>query len=311
MARAAGATVAVLAAVFVIATGLAEQRPRVRVATDYPKIGRAGLDPVLASLRELPPGRMQVRAGAENHWAVMLPYIYTGHPAFLAMGGAGLQSSANYVFTWELRDRDPRRAAWIFDAPYVIARADRTRELAGAELITASADYALLRYPAPGLVGPVLVAGELPRDRDAERRAGVGWLWSPLPYAGVVLAEPGTGAVGATPHGRVTRAARDGSSILADVEVDAAIATPTTFVVRETWHPRWRATIDGAPAPIRRVTPAFMAIDVPPGAHAIALQFERPQWALLLWLVWPALPLLAAFGEWIAMVLQRRRAASA
>ena len=68
---------------------------------------------------------------------------------------------------------------------------------------------------------------------------------------------------------------------------------PTTFMARESWHPRWHAYIDGEEVPIRRVTPDFPAIDVPTGHHMLAFRFERPWWATASWLAWPGVVLMA------------------
>ncbi|HUS32377.1 MAG TPA: hypothetical protein VMZ53_27945, partial [Kofleriaceae bacterium] len=76
---------------------------------------------------------------------------------------------------------------------------------------------------------------------------------------------------------------------------------PTTFTVRESWHPRWHAYLDGNEVPVRRVTPDFPAIDVPPGKHVLEMRFERPWWMLASWLAWP----LISLGAWF--VLRRRR----
>jgi uncharacterized membrane protein YfhO len=92
---------------------------------------------------------------------------------------------------------------------------------------------------------------------------------------------------------------RGPSHIRAEVEA----RTPTTFVVRETWHPRWRAAADGASVAVRRVSPDYMAIDVPEGRHVIDLRFARPPWTWLLWFGPPGL--VAA-----AVAYERRRSAS-
>lgn len=60
----------------------------------------------------------------------------------------------------------------------------------------------------------------------------------------------------------------------ADARTDGA--APGWLVFSEVWHPGWRATIDGAPAPIARANVALMAVAVPPGAHRVSLAFHDP-----------------------------------
>ncbi len=107
------------------------------------------------------------------------------------------------------------------------------------------------------------------------------------------------------PDGRTIKSWRqmspgDDPDIVADVEVNQRT---TTFLVRESWHPRWHAFVDGEEVPVRRMTPDFPAVDVPPGKHEVTLRFERPWWAWASWLVWPA----TAVAAWlIARWLNRR-----
>ena len=74
-------------------------------------------------------------------------------------------------------------------------------------------------------------------------------------------------------------------------------------MIRESWHPRWHAYLDGVEVPIRRVTPDFPAVDVPAGAHVLQLRFERPWWAHASWLAWP----LGVFLAWLGARWDRRR----
>jgi hypothetical protein len=279
-----GSTVAsALAALIVVASGIGIHRERVKVAADIDWIARDQLGVVMEAMGDAPMGRLQVWGVANNHWATMVPYVVSGRAASLVMGGAALQSSPNYVYHWELlRDRDPMRAAWVFDSPLVITRPG---EIKFGDVLKTTQDYELRALPSPGLVGPVQVVGELPPGRKAAREAAVEWLWSEMPFKNQVLAHHGSGDDGTQPRGRTVAVTRDGSRIRAEVEAEAA----TTFIVRESWHPRWRATLDGAPAPIRRVTPDYLAIDVPEAHHVIALRFDRPLWTWLLWLLWPGL----------------------
>jgi hypothetical protein len=261
------------------ATGARTQRDRVVVASQEEGLARDQLEVVMQAMRAAPPGRFQASDSVINHWTAMLPSVDTGRGATVTMGGAALQSSPNYAYHWQLQG-EPARVAWVFDAPLLLTRPGEVRE---GRLVMATAGYELRWLAAPGLVSPVQVVGGVPAGRDATRASVTRWLWSAMPARGEVLAHHGYPAKGPAPRGRVRAIGRGGSTIRADVEADA----PTTFIVRETWHPRWRATLDGAPVPIGRVTPDYLAVDVGAGLHRLELRFERPIWTWLLWLLWP------------------------
>jgi hypothetical protein len=46
------------------------------------------------------------------------------------------------------------------------------------------------------------------------------------------------------------------------------------LVVRQTWDAGWRASVDGAPAAVRRADVAFQAVRVPAGTHTVELRYE-------------------------------------
>jgi hypothetical protein len=294
-------------ALVLVSGGVVRQRERVRVASDFKGVHIEDMKALMPAIRAAPPGRIQARAGADSHWAVMLPYAYADRPASLVMGGAALQSSPNYVYQWELRDIDPELEAYAFDSPLVLFKSAQRDEITGGEVIAEGEVYSVLQFASPGLVGPVRVMGTLPPGRKAERKATVEWLWSDMPQRDHVLAHHGSGfpddGEGPDSHGYTIESQRRGSRITAEVMVDDTATTPTTFAIRESWHPRWHATLDGKPVAIRRITPDYMAIDVPPGRHELALHFERATWAWLLWLLWPAV----AAGAWLE---ERRRVSS-
>jgi hypothetical protein len=145
----------------------------------------------------------------------------------------------------------------------------------------------------------------LPPDRADARKAAIEWLRTDMPYGNRHLVYDGHGLPGAAPDAKVRRTGRTASpGDHADLFAEVDVAQPSTFVFRESWHPRWRAYLDGAAVPIRRVTPDFPAVDAPPGRHLLQLRFERPWWAHASWLAWPGVPLLA----WLALRrLARRR----
>jgi hypothetical protein len=295
---------AIAAALLVLLTprGAAALNARVHVLHDYPASHGDQLHAIAMLLQSQPPGRKQVGAGAENHWWNLLSYEYGRRPATLMMGGGGLQASPNYDFLWNT-SKDFLRNAWVFDAPYLVTQKANATAIAGEQIVFQTKDYTIRRLPAPGLVSPVEVTGTLPAGtRKVVRAAALDWFRSQRAIEDRVLAYAGSGGPGGPPHGRVVHAHRqDSPGDAADIVAEVDATAPTTFMARESWHPRWHAYLDGAALPIRRVTPDFLAIDAPAGHHRIEFRFQRPWWAQAAWLAWP----LVALTAWLAT---RRRA---
>jgi hypothetical protein len=265
---------------------------RVHVLDDYPGSHGPELRTIAWVLRFQPPGRKQVGKGAENHWWNLLSYEYGRRPALLMMGGGGLQASPSYDFLWTVRDFT--KLAWVYDAPLLVFDRANTDKMPDGELVFSTKNHIVRRLPAPGLVSPVEVTGTLPPGRAAAHAGAIAWLKTDQSLADRVLAYAGSGGPSGEPHGSIVRAFRQESpGDAADIYAVVDVAQPTTFMARESWHPRWRAYIDGAATPVRRVTPDFPAVDVPPGHHVIAFRFERPWWVHASWLAWPLVPLVA------------------
>ncbi|HEX3766543.1 MAG TPA: hypothetical protein VHW23_47945 [Kofleriaceae bacterium] len=306
------AIAATAAALLVLLTprGAGALMSRVRVLNDFPASHGEQLRTIALLLQSQPPGRKQVGSGAENHWWNLLSYEYGRRPSLLMMGGGGLQSSPNYDFLWNT-SKDFLRNAWVYDAPYLVTQKANAAAIPGAVTVFETKDYTVRRLPAPGLVSPVEVTGTLPAGtRKAMHSAALDWYRSEQAVKDRVLEYPhssGSGGASGPPHGRVERAGRqdspgDAPDIVAEVDATA----PTTFMARESWHPRWQAYIDGGQVPVRRVTPDFLAVDAPAGHHRIALRFHRPWWAQAAWLAWPLVALIA----WLATRLAGGRRAT-
>ncbi len=289
------AIAAVAAGLLVLVTigGAQDLHRRVMTMPDFANNKRDQLFGVNAILHKEPPGRKQVAAGAENHWWNLLSYVYDRRPSLLQMGGGGLQASPNYDFLWT--NRDFAKNAWLYDAPYLVFATSNVASMPKGEDLGHTQDISVRRLATPGLVSPVQITGTLPPGRKAAKVDALAWIKSDLPLKDHMLAYDGFGDAGDPPAGKTLRAwHQESPGDAADIVAELEVEKPTTFVVRESWHPRWHAYIDGDEAPVRRVTPDFPAVDVPAGKHTLALRFERPWWAQASWLAWPGVP----FGVW-------------
>lgn len=93
---------------------------------------------------------------------------------------------------------------------------------------------------------------------------------------GQVVLAPGDGA--APLSGPPERA---GECRMEDFRTDRVVVTcaatrPAIAVIVEQHDPGWRATVDGAPAPLLRANTVLRAVALSPGAHRVVLEFHPP-----------------------------------
>lgn len=300
---------AVVAALVVLVAvpGSRIEADRVHVLADQPNSVRPQMMKIIDALEHAPPGRKQVGPGCENHWWNLLSYVYGRIPSLLQMGGGGLQASPNYDYLWSVRDFP--KNAWLYDAPYLLFEKSKESTMPVGDLVIETEGYIVRSLPSPGLVSPIQITGVLPDGptgaRSEARKASLAWLRTDMPLKDRHLVYAGYGQPGPAPQGKTLRAWRqDSPGDEADLNARIETTGPTTFMARESWHPRWHAYLDGAEVPIRRVTPDFLAVDVAAsGAHLLQFRFERPWWAHASWLAWPGMALVA----WLGLRLWNRR----
>ena len=146
--------------------------------------------------------------------------------------------------------------------------------------------FAVYEGSPSGYFGLVDVAARSSVARDGEYDVDSFWLGTPWTAVGLVAAfdrlEPGFPefAVGAPTPAVPYRL------LSARGEVVSETAAPGTFrarihalracdaFVKVTWDPRLSATVDGKPALLRRVTPGFGAVAVPPGLHDVVVRYR-------------------------------------
>jgi len=64
------------------------------------------------------------------------------------------------------------------------------------------------------------------------------------------------------------------------VEVDVTATRAGFVLLNGAWHPWWRATVDGNPAPVLKANVLFRAVQVPVGRHRVHFEFEPMAGAL-------------------------------
>ena len=79
------------------------------------------------------------------------------------------------------------------------------------------------------------------------------------------IVDPDAGATG-----RVLESAFRMNDVRAKVVTDG----PMLLVLNDRWYPGWKATVEGAPAPVLRANGVFRAVPVPAGVSDVELRFE-------------------------------------
>jgi hypothetical protein len=111
-------------------------------------------------------------------------------------------------------------------------------------------------------------------------------LYPTLAFAGSAAAEPTLPAgepAPASPPGRVLDAVAEpvGGSFAGDVRLDRT----AVVVLRSSFDPRWRVTVDDAVAPTEIVAPGFVGARVPPGSHHVRFIYAPYPWYWALFLI--------------------------
>jgi hypothetical protein len=125
------------------------------------------------------------------------------------------------------------------------------------------------------------------------------------PAAEVVLADaPPVALDGGPVSGEVRWEERSPNRLRLSVTSDR----PALLVVADNWFPAWKATVNGAEAPVLRAYHTLRAVPVPAGASTVEMSYRSRTLILSLWLSVVALSALAGLGTW-GLFRDRRRAA--
>jgi len=167
---------------------------------------------------------------------------------------------------------DPTRLSRFAESISALPVVSRTALQGGAPYETLLEDGSGL--PRARLVGEATVRS----DEDA-----VAYMLSDAfdPAREVVLTEPPPIQLdGGEPAGSVTWQSRTPNELSLAVTTDR----PALLVIADNWFPAWRATVDGAEAPVLRAYHTLRAVPVPQGEHEIVMRYRSNVVTSSLWI---------------------------
>ncbi len=280
------------------------------------------LDRLLADLKTLPPARAYAGRGA--NWGK--EYKVGSVPVYALLAVSQIDNPGYLYHALSLNADiegylDESRPATfnLFNLRYIIVPEGQPAP-AGAQLLGAYGRHRLYQVPTTGYFDLVDSDLTLYGGREAWFEAARAWLQSglvearqhprivfglkpegegdtlPLSAAPEIL--PSRQQSQQEPCGQIVSEAVAGNSYRVEFEAGRAC----WLMLKSTFHPGWRATLDGKPAETEMLAPSFVGVAVEPGRHQAALTYTPG--GLRLWLLAAGLGviLLAAVAEW-----QRRR----
>ena len=309
---------------------------------EHQRIGVDGQDfsALLEKLKQLPPGRVYagIQTTADTY------YIRNVHPYDL-LHAEGLDMMGTFYHRYSLNsevltDFNERRLDHynLFNVRYVVAPEERIVpdivkpiqqfgrhrlyqvettgyfDLVGSDLTFAGGKTDL--YPAasswlaselPGVKQhPAVLIGSSPRGIERPAALALSTAEEIIPTV-KAFAGPSRGAV---------LSEKVGNNFFA---ADVTVERESLLLLKATYHPNWRATVDGKKADTVMVMPSFVGIQLSPGDHRVLLEYRpRRLRIILLTLGLLTLPLVAigekpaaAFCRWFATGVSSRISSTA
>ncbi len=215
----------------------------------------------------------------------------------------------------ETRFNDSNPAQYdLFNVHYLILPA-ATKPSVPADLIETRGDWKLWSVPTTGYLRVVDTTPAITADRTNLGQHVEGFLASSAPaegripvivFGGDTAAAPTTGLsqTRSGPAGDVTLQYESPNDGLFGGTITAN--RPAVVMLKATYDPRWKATVDGKPAKTQMLAPSFVGVAVPAGQHTVEFRYEPyPDYWLLFLVGALTLVALAVVPRWWS---RRRRA---
>ncbi len=78
---------------------------------------------------------------------------------------------------------------------------------------------------------------------------------------------------------------------------DVAVERESTLLLKASYHPNWRATVDGIETDTLMLMPSFVGIKLPPGDHQVRIEYQSRQLRTVLLVLGLLILPLIAIGE--------------
>ena len=235
------------------------------------------------TLAGLPPGR--VYAGLKSNWGQSLDFgsSFRGVRLFDVLSDRGFDMVRPPAFSFSLNSdllfdfNDARLADYqVFNARYVVA-SPVTPLPAELRMIASTVHYVLYEAPTTGYAtyaalapreGPATQLELLTRQRQ--------WLESSDPSAGRYIPFDFPSPIGAvSPAAGCSRPAYETERVApARIEVTVSCPESATLVLKTTFHPNWRVTVDGRAQGTFMVSPSYIATVVAAGRHVVIAEYQ-------------------------------------
>jgi hypothetical protein len=240
---------------------------------------------ILAAIGPRPEGR--VYAGLRANWGRTLDFglPFNSIRFYNVLADRGLDAvappnqslSLNADTLWEFNDQDLSHYR-LFNVDYVIGPRAMTFPAELRVLVTTS-KYVLYAAPGRGFAEYAAIARAEPASTQAELfvrnlawlRAGepASWTFTRFDYRTAAPAQPpipiADCATGGINYERVQPAR---------FEVLARCDAASAMVIKATYHPNWRVTVDGAEAHTFMASPSHLAFALPAGEHFIVAEYR-------------------------------------
>lgn len=240
---------------------------------------------ILAALGQQPQGR--VYAGLPANWGKSLDFgiPFNSVRFYNLLADRGLDAvappnqslSLNADMLWEFNDQDLSHYR-LFNVDYVIAPSALALPPELRVLATTS-KYVLYVAPGRGYAEyAAIVRSEAPSTQADLFARGLAWLrggeaarWAFTRYDyGTAAATDVPLPIPDCPTGRIAYERVQPARF----EVLARCETASAMVIKVTYHPNWRVTVDGAEASTFMASPSLLAFSLPAGEHFIVAEYR-------------------------------------